>query len=309
MCPPADQVPPVLDQADAATMPLPDSSPDSPDVIAKNNNDSESDSIKSDETHDVLAPLPSETEAAVTTSGTGGLATIKEQTDSTSPNDELSTVKNTISESTATDSIDCETSDHHALTGAAKPTVALPPPKSEPVADNVCENDSAGLTLQQKDRAANAVRSTAPETAVTTNPTIIVSGEGSDELNNGSSKRLDSASTDNAVVDPAKSEDHKFVDPNDKDNIGSDVIKFFYTSSTRKRPSSPVAAAPDCCNPRLHRDSDLYIKAKGKDGKAYVFEVVSATLEKASPKFEAMIYGSHTRGNKEEWVWELDDNP
>ncbi|KAG6363603.1 hypothetical protein INS49_008704 [Diaporthe citri] len=243
MCPPADQAPAVLGQADAATMPLPYSNSDSPDVVSKNNDDSKSDSvIKSDEAHDALAPLPSETEAPVTASGTGGLATIKEQIDPTSPSDELATVRNTTSESKAKESID-------------------------------------------------------------------FSDEGGDELNNGSSKGLASASTDNAADDPAKSEDHKFVDPNDKDNIGNDVIKFFYTSSTRKRPSSPVATAPGCCNPRLHRDSDLYIKAKGEDGKAYVFEVVSATLEKASPKFEAMIYGSHTRGNKEEWVWELDDSP
>ncbi|KAK7731208.1 hypothetical protein SLS63_005483 [Diaporthe eres] len=233
----------VLGQADAATMPLPDSNSDSPDVVLNNNDDSKSDSTsKSDEADDVLAPLPSETETAVTASGTGALTTIKEQIDPTCPNDELTTVKNTMSESTATENID-------------------------------------------------------------------LSGDGGDQLNNGSSEGLASASTDNAADDPAKSEDHKFVDPNDKDNIGNDVIKFFYTSSTRKRPSSPVTAAPGCCNPRLHKDSDLYIKAKGEDGKAYVFEVVSATLEKASPKFEAMIYGSHTRGNKEEWVWELDDNP
>lgn len=315
MCPPADQAPAVLGQADAATMPLPDSNSDSPDVVSNNNDDSKSDSTsKSDEADDVLAPLPSETETAVTASGTGALTTIKEQIDPNRPNDELATVETTMSEST-TENIDRETSDHHAPTGTTTPTdpdtstAVPPPPKSESVADEVCANDPARLTLRQKDCKGSAVLSTAPETTVTTNPTITVSGDGGDQLNNGSSEELASASTDNAADDPAKSEDHKFVDPNDKDNIGNDVIKFFYTSSTRKRPSSPVTAAPGCCNPRLHKDSDLYIKAKGEDGKAYVFEVVSATLEKASPKFEAMIYGSHTRGNKEEWVWELDDNP
>lgn len=306
----------MLGQADAATMPLPDSNSGSPDVDSKNNDDSKSDSaIKSDEAHNFLAPLPSEIETAVTASGTGGLATIKEQIDPTCPNDELAKAKNTICESTATASIDNEASDHHAPTGNATLTEpettidVLPPPKSELVAHVVGDKDLARPPLRQKDPEEIAVCSTTAETVVTTNPTIIVSREGGDELNDGGSEAPASGSTDNAAEDPAESEDRKFVDPNDKDNIGNDVIKFFYTSSTRKRPSSPVATAPGCCNPRLHQDSDLYIKAKGEDGKAYVFEVVSAILEKASPKFEVMIYGSHTRGNKEEWVWELDDNP
>ncbi|KAK7747503.1 hypothetical protein SLS53_001758 [Cytospora paraplurivora] len=55
--------------------------------------------------------------------------------------------------------------------------------------------------------------------------------------------------------------------------------------------------------------SDLYIKAWDKNGQAFVFEVVSTILEKASPKFEKMIYCTHVRGNREEWVWELSDNP
>lgn len=98
------------------------------------------------------------------------------------------------------------------------------------------------------------------------------------------------------------------MDPNDKAYDG-DVVKYFFTSSTRKQPQSPVSVEPGCSNHRLDRDSDLYIKARDKHGQLYVFEVVSAVLEKASPKFENMIYSTHMRGNKEEWVWELSDNP
>lgn len=314
MCPPADQAPAVLGQADASTMPLSDSNPDSAVVVSENTDDSKSDpAIKSDEAHDVLAPLPSETETAVTTGGTGGLATIKEQIDPTCPNNELATVKNKISESATTWNTDCEASDHHAPTGTVTPTkpdtttAALPSPKLESAVKQVDINESAGLVMQQESPDESATRSTTPEAVADTNPTIVVAVAGVDQMDD-EKPEVASAPTVIASNDPANSEDHKLVDPNDKENIGN-VIKFFYTSSTRKRPSSPVAAAPGCCNPRLHRDSDLYVKAKGQDGRAYVFEVVSATLEKASPKFEAMIYGSHTRGNKEEWVWELDDDP
>lgn len=98
------------------------------------------------------------------------------------------------------------------------------------------------------------------------------------------------------------------LDPNDKTNDGN-VVKYFFTSSTRKRSHSPVSSEPGCCNPHLHPDSDLYIKARDKNGQVFVFEVVSTILEKASPKFEKMIYCTHVRGNREEWVWELSDNP
>lgn len=300
MCPSSDQAPAELDQTNASTMALPDSSPGSPDIVTKNNDDTKTDSsIKADEAQDALALLPSETETTVTASGPGGLATIDEQIESTSPNDELATDKNTGSKSTTTENIEPEASGHFAPDGALL--------SSESKLDKIGGLDPA--KLPQKDPENSTVRSTTPEAVVITSPAMEVSGTGGDDSNNGSPEALASVSTDNAADGSAESDDHKFVDPNDKDNIGNDVIKFFYTSSTRKRPSSPVVTTPGCCNPRLHRDSDLYVKARGGDGKVFVFEVVSATLEKASPKFEAMIYGSHTRGNKEEWVWELDDNP
>ncbi|KKY33434.1 hypothetical protein UCDDA912_g06657 [Diaporthe ampelina] len=288
MCPSSDQNPAVLDLAEAATMP-------------KSSNAIKTDSAtKVDEAQDVLAPLSSETKTSAMTNETGSLATINEQPESIS--DELVADNNTFGKSSATESIDDEAHGHHAAPTPTAPIDVRPSPESELAVDKVAVHESARL-------GGSANRSTTPETVVTTDPIIVVSVAGDGQTHNGGSEILACASTDIANHDAANSEDHKFVDPNDKDNIANDVIKFFYTSSTRKRPSSPVAAAPGCCNPQLHRDSDLYIKAKSEDGKAYVFEVVSATLEKASPKFEAMIYGSHTRGNKEEWVWELDDNP
>lgn len=305
MCPPRDQAPAVLDQADPASMPLPESGSHSPDTGTKKD-----DSVKAiaavemDENQEVLAPLPSEIDTTVATSATGSLPTIPEHTDFISSNDELSTAKDGSNESTPTKSLEHETTDQHAST---EPTDVLPP--AEPESDKVTDIAPARLDSQHKDCEENAFRKATSETVVAGKSTFIVSEDGGEELKNATSEALESVPIDIKVDDPAKAEDHKFVDPNDKENIGNDVIKFFYTSSTRKRPSSPVATAPGCCNPHLHRDSDLYIKAKGEGGKAYVFEVVSSTLEKASPKFEAMIYGSHTRGNKEEWVWELNDNP
>lgn len=305
MSPPPDQAPAVLESAEIGTMPLPDGSSDSPDIVAKNDDSAKTNpEIKTDESQEVLAALTSQTDTSVMTSITGSLATIHEQTDSFSSNGELPEEENTSNKFTAPNSPENEIPVDNAST---EPPDVLPLAKSE--VDKPGDVDPAGLASQQKDPEEGAVRIKTPGTVVTTNPTLLDSEEGGDNLNNDASEALASASTDNAADDPTKSEDHKFVDPNDKDNIEGDVIKFFYTSSTRKRLSSPVAAAPGCCNPRLHRDSDLYIKAKGEDGKVYVFEVVSSMLEKASPKFEAMIYGSHTRGNKEEWVWELDDNP
>ncbi|KUI69881.1 hypothetical protein VM1G_05389 [Cytospora mali] len=115
-------------------------------------------------------------------------------------------------------------------------------------------------------------------------------------------------STNIDLVKRVEHDEDKFMDPNDRANDG-DVVKFFFTSSTRKRLQSPVSSEPGCCNPHLHQDSDLYIKARDKNGQVYVFEVVSTVLEKASPKFENMVYGTHVRGNKEEWLWELPDNP
>lgn len=305
MCPPPDQTPAVLDQADPATMPLPESGSHSPDIGAKKDDSVNAiAAVETDENKEALAPLPSGTDTTIATSITGSLATIHEHTDSISSDDEHSPAEDGSNVSSPRRMIEHKSTDQQAST---EPTDVLPPAESD--SDKVGDVDPARLASQHKDFKESADRSTTSETAVTANPTVIVSGDGGEELKNTNSETLGSAPTDITTDDPAKAEDHKFVDPNDKENLGNDVIKFFYTSSTRKRPSSPVATTPGCCNPRLHRDSDLYIKAKGEGGKVYVFEVVSSTLEKASPKFEAMIYGSHTRGNKEEWVWELDDNP
>ena len=304
MCSTSDKVPAELDQVTAATMSLPDSCPDSPDVAAKDSGDSKVNAeIQADEVQDGLAPQTSETETMVMTSRIGSLATIHEQPASVSPEDECVADKATSGNYTTEKTIEDETSGHQV---PAEPNDVLPSPEPESVADHVSDNEPARLASQPEE---SVVRSSTPETVVTTNLTTVVSAEGAGESDHGTSEAHTSVSDDIATNESAESEDHKFVDPNDKDNIGNDVIKFFYTASTRKRLSSPVAGAPGCCNPRLHRDSDLYVKARGEDGKVYVFEVVSAILEKASPKFEAMIYGSHTRGNKEEWVWELDDNP
>jgi hypothetical protein len=281
-------------------MSLSDGCPGSPNIAANDGGDSKIESaIQSSGIQDSMTQQTSETETTATTSAIGSLATIHEQTDSSSAEDECVTEKATSGNVEFDKTIESETSDGIS---PDELTNVLSSPEPGPVADHIADNEPAKLDLQPDE---SLFHSSPPEAAITTNPASVVSAEGTVELDHSTSV----GQTDVAPNDSAKSKDNKFVDPNDKANIGTDVIKFFYTASTRRRRSSPVASAPGCCNPRLHRDSDLYIKARGEDGKVYVFEVVSATLEKASPKFEAMIYGSHTRGNKEEWVWELDDNP
>ncbi|POS79390.1 hypothetical protein DHEL01_v202210 [Diaporthe helianthi] len=298
MCPTSNNTPAELDHVNATTVSLPNSGPNSPqtptnDVDSKNNSTGNTDTAQ-----DGLSTQTSETEAAVMASGKGGLATIQEQSDSVSPGYNCG-VEATSGNASPDKS---HKTPEHGVSGHQAPAETIggtPSPKSDSTMDHA-GSQPAGLALRPD---GGVVHITVPETAATT---VVGSAEATGDCEQDFAHTP--RSTDTSANDSAESEEHKFMDHNDKDNIG-DVIKFFYTASTRKRPSSPVNTAPGCCNPRLHRDSDLYVKAKGKDGKVYVFEVVSATLEKASTKFEAMIYGSHTRGNKEEWMWELDDNP
>lgn len=91
------------------------------------------------------------------------------------------------------------------------------------------------------------------------------------------------------------------MDPNDNTSE-DDVVKFFFTSSTRKGPNSPVTSEPGCINLQLHKNSDLYIKTR-ENGQVYMFEVVSTIFEQASSKFENMVYCTNVRGNQEECVW------
>lgn len=97
------------------------------------------------------------------------------------------------------------------------------------------------------------------------------------------------------------------VDRFDTSNNG-DVVKYFFTSTTRNRPLSPVQEH-DCISIQFHDDSDLYIKTKNANGSLYVFEVHSGMLAASSPVFNRMVYSTHKRGNKEAWVWELKDDP
>ncbi|KAI3398361.1 hypothetical protein diail_9453 [Diaporthe ilicicola] len=297
-----DQAPAALDLGQAATMPLPDSTPDSPDIAASSVDGNETDvSINSSEAHDVLAPLPSDISPA--TRKADASPTINEPTVAAPFDDALSTRQSTISKSAPEESL------ANKAVASPEPTAAtdvLPSEKPESMADKVEVHEFDEYVLRQKTWAEAGSCSSIQEDVTTTSPTTVGPVDGGDEMDNDGSEAL--ASAEMASNGTASSDDDKFVDPNDKDNVGN-VIQFFFTSSTRKRASSPVTSAPGCCNPRLDRDSDLYVKAKGEDGKVYVFEVVSTILEKASLKFEAMIYGSHTRGNREEWVWELEDNP
>lgn len=86
------------------------------------------------------------------------------------------------------------------------------------------------------------------------------------------------------------------------------MVKYFFTSDTRHRPLSPVQEH-GCVNLQLHEESDLFIKTQYTDGTLYVFEVHSGILAASSPVFNHMVYSTHTRGNKEEWIWDLNEHP
>lgn len=98
------------------------------------------------------------------------------------------------------------------------------------------------------------------------------------------------------------------MDPNDTKNKGN-VAKTFFTSEVeaQSRSPSPIHVHGNV-NLKFSKMADLYVKATDADGRCHISQVHSATLEAASTVFYSMIYKSNTRGNKEEWVWELDDS-
>lgn len=95
------------------------------------------------------------------------------------------------------------------------------------------------------------------------------------------------------------------MDPNDTENNGN-VARTFFTSEL-ERSLSPVHEQGGI-SLKFSEMSDLFVKTNDANGRVYVFEVHSATLEAASTVFYDMVYTSNTRGNKEAWVWELNDS-
>ncbi|ROW08295.1 hypothetical protein VMCG_03197 [Cytospora schulzeri] len=166
-------------------------------------------------------------------------------------------------------------------------------------------NDKASFSnTYSKETDLTSSTTNTPATHVVTPEITISTNHSEDDASPG----VEATVTNTEFAKYNDQDEVKYTDPNDKANEG-DVITYFFTSSTRKGPHSPVTSEPGCCNPHLGSDSDLYIKARDKNGHLYVFEVVSTVLEKASPRFENMVYGTHARGNREVWVWELPDNP
>lgn len=94
------------------------------------------------------------------------------------------------------------------------------------------------------------------------------------------------------------------MDQFDTKNKG-DVVGNYFTTRTRSRALSPVQE-DQCVNLQVAANSDLYLKIKGSDDRVYVFEVDSTALASHSPVFYNMAYETHTRGNQESWIWELE---
>lgn len=92
------------------------------------------------------------------------------------------------------------------------------------------------------------------------------------------------------------------MDQFDTANKG-DVIRHYFTRGTRRRALSLVQEDRTY---QLAVQSDLWVKIKSADGPNFVFEVDSAALAAHSPVFSTMAYNTHTRGNQEEWAWELE---
>lgn len=95
------------------------------------------------------------------------------------------------------------------------------------------------------------------------------------------------------------------MDPNDTENKGN-VSKSFFTSDLR-RCLSPIDEQGSI-TVQFSEMADLFVKTADANGRVFVFQVHSATLEAASTVFYDMVYTSNTRGNKEAWVWDLEDS-
>lgn len=95
------------------------------------------------------------------------------------------------------------------------------------------------------------------------------------------------------------------MDPNDTENKGN-VSRTFFTSDL-KRCLSPIDEQGSITI-KFSEMADLFVKSAGADGRVFIFQVHSATLEAASTVFYDMVYTSNTRGNKEAWVWDLNDS-
>lgn len=95
------------------------------------------------------------------------------------------------------------------------------------------------------------------------------------------------------------------MDPNDTENKGN-VSKSFFTSDV-KRCLSPIDEQGSITI-KFSEMADLFVKTTNDKGRVFIFQVHSATLEAASTVFYDMVYTSNTRGNKEAWVWDLDDS-
>lgn len=87
------------------------------------------------------------------------------------------------------------------------------------------------------------------------------------------------------------------------------VVRNFFTSEVeaRWRCLSTIHEHGNV-NLKFSDMADLFVKVNDADGRVYVFQVHSATLEAASTVFYDMVYTSNTRGNKEAWVWVLQDS-
>lgn len=95
------------------------------------------------------------------------------------------------------------------------------------------------------------------------------------------------------------------MDPNDTENNGN-VSKSFFTSDV-KRCLSPIDEQGSITI-KFSEMADLFVKTTDANGRVFIFQVHSATLEAASTVFYNMVYTSNTRGNKGAWVWDLDDS-
>ncbi|KAF3761699.1 hypothetical protein M406DRAFT_74642 [Cryphonectria parasitica EP155] len=104
-----------------------------------------------------------------------------------------------------------------------------------------------------------------------------------------------------------QSGDAQWVDPFDKKNNNS-VVDCYFTGGGQIQALSPVEEG-GCVSLKLCRTSDLYIKAKGKTGQVYIFEVDAVAIAAGSPVLSEMVFKTHTRGNQPEWVFELNDDP
>lgn len=292
------EAPAALAQVNAAALPLPDSRPGTPAAgvldaeIAKSSSKAAGDELGQPDPHRAVLVEVSANEDNKSTGSVSGDASVK------SESDESACVK-TVGASLVS-GCHSATVDKIETTQAKENVPRCPIESSNDGIDNTTTETQTSPVSEPN--AASKTSSVAVDGCSVTPGTTDLDGDESPESIDTRCTFGGPNSTMYTVLTCPSD-----VDQFDKDNNG-DVVKFYFTKEICNRSLSPVQEQ-GLIELQLTDDSNLFIETTGTNGPLYAFEVDSEVLAIGSPVFYDMAYKTHTRGNKEKWVWKLDDSP